>query len=85
MNVRLFLLMHQLSTHHTHSVKVVTGTEAKLIAPKIVHKLMSSEYKLYYCCESDFCPQDEIEQVILVGGSTRVPKVQEVLLKAVGK
>uniref|UniRef100_H3CT55 Hypoxia up-regulated protein 1 n=1 Tax=Tetraodon nigroviridis TaxID=99883 RepID=H3CT55_TETNG len=27
----------------------------------------------------------EIEQVILVGGSTRVPKVQEVLLKAVGK
>lgn len=32
------------------------------------------------------CPlQDEIEQVILVGGATRVPKVQEVLLKAVGK
>lgn len=29
--------------------------------------------------------QDEIEQVILVGGSTRVPKVQDVLLKAVGK
>ncbi|XP_057676911.1 hypoxia up-regulated protein 1 isoform X2 [Corythoichthys intestinalis] len=28
---------------------------------------------------------DEIEQVILVGGSTRVPKVQEVLLKAVAK
>uniref|UniRef100_A0A7N6B9P2 Hypoxia up-regulated protein 1 n=1 Tax=Anabas testudineus TaxID=64144 RepID=A0A7N6B9P2_ANATE len=28
---------------------------------------------------------DDIEQVILVGGSTRVPKVQEVLLKAVGK
>ncbi|KAM3601207.1 uncharacterized protein V6R79_009179 [Siganus canaliculatus] len=28
---------------------------------------------------------DEIEQVILVGGSTRVPKVQEVLLKAVKK
>uniref|UniRef100_A0A8C1IXH8 Hypoxia up-regulated protein 1 n=1 Tax=Cyprinus carpio TaxID=7962 RepID=A0A8C1IXH8_CYPCA len=28
---------------------------------------------------------DEIEQVILVGGSTRVPKVQDVLLKAVGK
>uniref|UniRef100_A0A669BL04 Hypoxia up-regulated protein 1 n=1 Tax=Oreochromis niloticus TaxID=8128 RepID=A0A669BL04_ORENI len=27
----------------------------------------------------------DIEQVILVGGSTRVPKVQEVLLKAVGK
>ncbi|KAF7656509.1 hypothetical protein LDENG_00040020 [Lucifuga dentata] len=36
--------------------------------------LMSAEMKL-----------DEIEQVILVGGSTRVPKVQEVLLKAVGK
>lgn len=31
------------------------------------------------------CAQDEIEQVILVGGATRVPKVQEVLLKAVGK
>lgn len=28
---------------------------------------------------------EEIEQVILVGGSTRVPKVQEVLLNAVGK
>uniref|UniRef100_A0A1A7WFL1 Hypoxia up-regulated protein 1 n=1 Tax=Iconisemion striatum TaxID=60296 RepID=A0A1A7WFL1_9TELE len=28
---------------------------------------------------------EEIEQVILVGGSTRVPKVQEVLLKAVGR
>uniref|UniRef100_A0A8C3FZ03 Hypoxia up-regulated protein 1 n=1 Tax=Cyclopterus lumpus TaxID=8103 RepID=A0A8C3FZ03_CYCLU len=28
---------------------------------------------------------DEIEQVILVGGATRVPKVQEVLLKAVEK
>ncbi|XP_048093279.1 hypoxia up-regulated protein 1 [Alosa alosa] len=28
---------------------------------------------------------DEIEQVILVGGSTRVPKVQEVLMKAVRK
>ncbi|XP_035289124.1 hypoxia up-regulated protein 1 isoform X2 [Anguilla anguilla] len=28
---------------------------------------------------------DEIEQVILVGGATRVPKVQEALLKAVGK
>ncbi|KAM9846707.1 hypoxia up-regulated protein 1 [Aulostomus maculatus] len=28
---------------------------------------------------------DDIEHVILVGGSTRVPKVQEVLLKAVGK
>ncbi|XP_045432145.1 hypoxia up-regulated protein 1 isoform X3 [Pipistrellus kuhlii] len=28
---------------------------------------------------------EEIEQVILVGGATRVPKVQEVLLKAVGK
>uniref|UniRef100_UPI00398E5734 hypoxia up-regulated protein 1 isoform X2 n=1 Tax=Pristiophorus japonicus TaxID=55135 RepID=UPI00398E5734 len=28
---------------------------------------------------------EEIDQVILVGGATRVPKVQEVLLKAVGK
>lgn len=28
---------------------------------------------------------DEIEQVILVGGATRVPRVQEVLLKTVGK
>uniref|UniRef100_G3Q9L0 Hypoxia up-regulated protein 1 n=1 Tax=Gasterosteus aculeatus aculeatus TaxID=481459 RepID=G3Q9L0_GASAC len=33
----------------------------------------------------DFMAQEEIEQVILVGGSTRVPKVQEVLLKAVEK
>ena len=29
--------------------------------------------------------QDEIESVILVGGGTRVPKVQEILLKAVKK
>ncbi|XP_048872168.1 hypoxia up-regulated protein 1 [Brienomyrus brachyistius] len=28
---------------------------------------------------------EEIEQVILVGGATRVPRVQEILLKAVGK
>eukprot|EP00062_Callorhinchus_milii_P024918 gi/632985338/ref/XP_007909625.1/ PREDICTED: hypoxia up-regulated protein 1 [Callorhinchus milii] len=28
---------------------------------------------------------DEIDQVILVGGATRVPKVQEILLKVVGK
>ncbi|XP_015257582.1 PREDICTED: hypoxia up-regulated protein 1 [Cyprinodon variegatus] len=28
---------------------------------------------------------EDLEQVILVGGATRVPKVQEVLLKAVGK
>ncbi|MEQ2258706.1 Hypoxia up-regulated protein 1, partial [Xenotaenia resolanae] len=28
---------------------------------------------------------EDIEQVILVGGATRVPKVQEVLIKAVGK
>ncbi|NXB85611.1 HYOU1 protein, partial [Vidua chalybeata] len=31
------------------------------------------------------CQHDGIDQVILVGGATRVPKVQEVLLKAVGK
>ncbi|EHB08794.1 Hypoxia up-regulated protein 1 [Heterocephalus glaber] len=43
--------------------------------PGPVHQaLQSSEMSL-----------DEIEQVILVGGATRVPKVQEVLLKAVGK
>lgn len=32
-----------------------------------------------------FYVQDELEQVILVGGATRVPKVQEALLKAVRK
>lgn len=32
-----------------------------------------------------FVFQDEIESVILVGGGTRVPKVQEILLKAVKK
>ncbi|KAK2828923.1 hypothetical protein Q5P01_019957 [Channa striata] len=43
--------------------------------PRPVHDaLTAAEMKL-----------EEIEQVILVGGSTRVPKVQEVLLKAVGK
>ncbi|CAN9501396.1 unnamed protein product [Ophioblennius macclurei] len=43
--------------------------------PRPVHEaLAAAEMKL-----------DEIEQVILVGGSTRVPKVQEVLLKSVGK
>lgn len=40
----------------------------------------------YSCgCKVSFCQQEDIEQVILVGGATRVPKVQEVLLKAVGK
>ncbi|MGH0162541.1 UNVERIFIED_CONTAM: hypothetical protein FKN15_068669 [Acipenser sinensis] len=33
----------------------------------------------------DHMAQDEIESVILVGGATRVPRVQELLLKAVGK
>lgn len=50
----------------------------------MIHKLFS----LHHCFKSAFlypCQQDEIEQVILVGGATRVPKVQEVLLKAVGK
>ncbi|KAG8141681.1 putative Hypoxia up-regulated protein [Naja naja] len=32
-----------------------------------------------------FHSQDEVDQVILVGGATRVPKVQEFLLQAVGK
>lgn len=36
-------------------------------------------------CNLSFCQQEDIEHVILVGGATRVPKVQEVLLKAVGK
>ncbi|XP_021573342.1 hypoxia up-regulated protein 1 isoform X2 [Carlito syrichta] len=40
----------------------------------VQHAIQSAEMSL-----------DEIEQVILVGGATRVPKVQEVLLKAVGK
>lgn len=38
-----------------------------------------------YSTSHSYPLQDEIEQVILVGGATRVPKVQEVLLKAVGK
>ena len=29
------------------------------------------------------CFQDEIEQVILFGGGTRVPKIQEILLKTI--
>ena len=29
--------------------------------------------------------QDEIESVIIIGGGTRVPKIQEILLQAVGK
>ncbi|NXG93211.1 HYOU1 protein, partial [Stercorarius parasiticus] len=36
-------------------------------------------------CPSAASVLDGIDQVILVGGATRVPKVQEVLLKAVGK
>lgn len=35
--------------------------------------------------KSSAIPLDEIESVILVGGGTRVPKVQEILLKAVKK
>ena len=33
----------------------------------------------------DFPFQDDIESVILMGGGTRVPEVQELLLKAAGK
>lgn len=29
--------------------------------------------------------QDEIDTVIIIGGGTRVPKIQEILLQAVGK
>lgn len=37
---------------------------------------------MYFVC---FVIQDEIDSVILVGGGTRVPKVQELLQKAVKK
>lgn len=44
-------------------------------------------YMLMILCVRRFFvyQQDDIELVILVGGSTRVPKVQEVLLKATEK
>ena len=32
-----------------------------------------------------FCCQDEIESVLVLGGGFRIPKVQEILLKAVKK
>uniref|UniRef100_A0A8C5PVK1 Hypoxia up-regulated protein 1 n=1 Tax=Leptobrachium leishanense TaxID=445787 RepID=A0A8C5PVK1_9ANUR len=44
------------------------------VSPPVQQALSSAEMNL-----------DEIDQVILVGGATRVPKVQEILLKAVGK
>lgn len=57
-------------------------------AGRVIFGVIDFEYKfVYFYCFSNLSSfqQDEIEQVILVGGSTRVPMVQEVLLKAVGK
>ncbi|KAE8592424.1 hypothetical protein XENTR_v10018755 [Xenopus tropicalis] len=44
------------------------------VSAPVQHALSSAEMKM-----------EEIDQVILVGGATRVPKVQELLLKVVGK
>lgn len=72
----------------------LSAAEMTMVSPAHSHLCVSHSSFIcvcLYCCVfmhlsyCVFCLQSEIEQVILVGGSTRVPKVQEVLLKAVGK
>ncbi len=51
----------------------------------IIYTNVLNNYDLKIICNTFVVKQDEVDQVILVGGSTRVPKVQDVLLTAVGK
>uniref|UniRef100_A0A8C5R6W7 Hypoxia up-regulated protein 1 n=1 Tax=Leptobrachium leishanense TaxID=445787 RepID=A0A8C5R6W7_9ANUR len=55
-------------------LEVICADVFARVSPPVQQALSSAEMNL-----------DEIDQVILVGGATRVPKVQEILLKAVGK
>ncbi|XP_049634115.1 hypoxia up-regulated protein 1 isoform X3 [Suncus etruscus] len=60
----------------------VTRTEFEELCADLFERVPAPVHQALQSAEMNL---DEIEQVILVGGATRVPKVQEVLLKAVGK
>lgn len=60
----------------------VTRSEFEQLCADLFERVPQPVQDALTCAEMKM---DEIEQVILVGGSTRVPKVQEVLLKAVEK
>lgn len=60
----------------------VTRAEFEALCPDLFDRVPGPVQQALASSEMSM---DEIEQVILVGGATRVPRVQEVLLKAVGK
>ncbi|XP_072011773.1 hypoxia up-regulated protein 1 isoform X2 [Engystomops pustulosus] len=60
----------------------ITRQELEELCADLFERVSSPVQKALSSAEMNM---DEIEQVIIVGGSTRVPKVQELLLKAVGK
>uniref|UniRef100_W5L6G0 Hypoxia up-regulated protein 1 n=1 Tax=Astyanax mexicanus TaxID=7994 RepID=W5L6G0_ASTMX len=60
----------------------VTRAEFEALCPDLFERVPGPVQQALASSEMSM---DEIEQVILVGGATRVPKVQEVLLKAVGR
>ncbi|CAJ0946290.1 unnamed protein product [Ranitomeya imitator] len=60
----------------------VTRQELEELSADLFERVSSPVRKALSSAEMNM---DEIDQVIIVGGSTRIPKVQELLLKAVGK
>ncbi|XP_073513129.1 hypoxia up-regulated protein 1 isoform X2 [Phyllobates terribilis] len=60
----------------------VTRQDLEELCADIFERVSSPVQKALSSAEMNM---DEIDQVIIVGGSTRIPKVQELLLKAVGK
>ncbi|XP_056398340.1 hypoxia up-regulated protein 1 isoform X2 [Hyla sarda] len=60
----------------------VTRQELEDLCVDLLERVSSPVQKALSSAEMNM---DEIDQVIIVGGSTRIPKVQELLLKAVGK
>ncbi|XP_077106070.1 hypoxia up-regulated protein 1 isoform X1 [Ranitomeya variabilis] len=60
----------------------VTRQELEELCADLFERVSSPVQKALSSAEMNM---DEIDQVIIVGGSTRIPKVQELLLKAVGK
>ncbi|XP_075696248.1 hypoxia up-regulated protein 1 isoform X3 [Rhinoderma darwinii] len=60
----------------------VTRPELEELCGDLFNRVSSPVQKALSSSEMNM---DEIDQVIIVGGSTRIPKVQELLLKAVGK
>ncbi|KAM3921296.1 hypoxia up-regulated protein 1 isoform 1-T2 [Leptodactylus fuscus] len=60
----------------------VTRQDLEELCPDLFDRVSAPVQKALKSAEMSM---DDIDQVIIVGGSTRIPKVQELLLKAVGK